>query len=316
MALKFRRSNRLKSFDNSGFGSQAGGRFLNKKTGLPNIKKTGVGILERYSWYHTMLELPMYKFMLLIFIEFITVNIFFALVYWLIGIQHLEGLHQNTLIQKYTELFFFSAQTFTTVGYGRISPVGFWASLTSTIEAFLGLLSFAIATGLFYGRFSRPRAYLKFSENILLAPYKEGKALMFRVAPYKNNALANATINLSVALEEDDNGHKFSKFYNLNTTLTSITTLVLNWTIVHEIDEDSPFYGYTEEDFRNSNFEIFAFVNAFDEVFCNTVMQRTSYISSELIYGAKFTPMYTDTDKTTIMDLKKLNGYTKVELEK
>ena len=157
----------LRTDNTTGFGtnsSSTGGRFVNKD-GKANVLKKGVGILNRYSWYHTMLGMKRGSFLFMLFIIYISVNLFFAGIYYLIGIDHLAGVNAGSSWKNFTEVFFFSAQTFTTVGYGRISPVGFAASAVSTFEAFLGLLSFAIATGLFYGRFSRPRAFLKFSHN-------------------------------------------------------------------------------------------------------------------------------------------------------
>jgi inward rectifier potassium channel len=103
---------------------------------------------------------------------FIGINVFFASIYLLIGLEHLGGLVANTSMEKFGESFFFSAQTFTTVGYGRINPIGFLASFTASLEALIGLLSFAIATGLLYGRFAKPRPFIQYSKNILVAPLK------------------------------------------------------------------------------------------------------------------------------------------------
>ena len=191
----FNKSKSLRTDAGTGFGTNSnstGGRFVNKD-GHANVVKRGVNLLNRYSWYHTMLEMKTGKFLLLIFLIYIVANLFFAGIYYLIGIDHLAGVNTGSSFKNFTEVFFFSAQTFTTVGYGRISPVGFMASAVSTFEAFLGLLSFAIATGLFYGRFSRPQAFLKFSNNALIAPYQEGTALMFSVPPYKKKQLSYIT---------------------------------------------------------------------------------------------------------------------------
>ena len=91
------------------------------------------------------------------------------------------------------------------MGYGRINPVGYLTSTIASFEALLGLLSFALATGLLYGRFAKPKAYLRFSENALIAPFQNITALMFRVAPYKNTTLldAEAKVNLAMTIEED-----------------------------------------------------------------------------------------------------------------
>ncbi|WP_294322980.1 ion channel [uncultured Chryseobacterium sp.] len=315
MARGFKEKIQQKNTENSGFGDNASGRFINKD-GLPNVSRKGVNILNRFSWYHTMLDLSTFQFLSYLVIAYILVNIFFAFIYYLIGVEHLTGIDKSNPMNEFIDVFFFSSQTFTTVGYGRIAPVGFTASLVATFEAFLGLLTFAIATGLFYGRFSRPRAYLKFSDIAVIAPFKEGSALMFRLAPYKNNALTDADVIVTTAIEVIENGAPKSKFYQLKTQLSRINTLALNWTIVHVIDEDSPFNGFSEDDFKNTAIEIIVHIRAFDEVFSNTVVQRTSYVSREIIYGAKFVPMYYPDKQnlSTILDLDKINDYQKAEL--
>ncbi len=303
---------------NTGFGTSSnntGGRFINKD-GQPNVIKKGVGILDRYSWYHTLLGMKLWKFGLLLFTIYIGINLVFAGIYYMVGINHLGGVNTGSSLKNFTEVFFFSAQTFTTVGYGRISPVGFAASAISTLEAFLGLLSFAIATGLFYGRFSRPQAFLKFSNNALIAPYKNGSALMFRMAPYKNNNLSDVETKVTLAVSTEENGKLTDKFFDLELEFAKVNGLSLSWTIVHPIDDKSPFYGLSKEDIASTDMEIMVYVKAFDSVFSNNVTTRTSYVSSEIIWGAKFRLMYhPNEDKSkTILSVDKLNVFDRVTL--
>ncbi|MFN8289508.1 MAG: ion channel [Chitinophagaceae bacterium] len=317
MAL-LKRLRNLRSEDNTGFGTNSnstGGRFFNRN-GKPNVIKHGVGVLERYSWYHTMLEMKRSKFIFLLFVIYIIINLFFAGIYYAIGINHLAGVNSGSSFKNFTEVFFFSAQTFTTVGYGRISPVGFLASSVSTFEAFLGLLSFAIATGLFYGRFSRPRAFIRFSDFALIAPYKKGTALMFRMTPFKNNSLSEVETKVTMAVTTEENGRLTDKFYTLKLEISKIDGMALSWTIVHPITEDSPFAGMTKEDIAASDLEIMVFVRGFDEVFSNNTVARTSYISSEIIWGGKFRIMYHPSkDKSkTILDVDRLNEFERVEI--
>lgn len=139
---------------------------------------------------------------------------------------------------------------------------------------------------------------------------------MFRLAPYKNNALTDADVIVSTAIEVIENGVAKSNFYRLDIQMNKINTLALNWTVVHTIDENSPFYGFSEDDFKSTDIELIVQVRAFDEVFSNTVVQRSSYVTGEIIYGAKFVPMYyPDKDNlTTVLDLDKINEYQKAEL--
>ena len=317
MAL-LKRLRNLKSDITTGFSTNSnstGGRFVTKD-GKANVIKRGVGILNRYSWYHTLLGIKRGKFLFLLFAIYISVNLLFAGVYYIIGINHLAGVNTGSPLKNFTEVFFFSAQTFTTVGYGRISPTGFMASAISTFEAFLGLLSFAIATGLFYGRFSRPRAFLKYSGNSLIAPYKDGSAYMFRLVPFKNNNLSEVEVKVTMVITTEENGKLADKFFNLDLEISKINALALSWTIVHPITEASPFYGLTKEDIAAADIEIMIFVKAFDEVFSNSVVSRTSYISNEIVWGAKFNMMYypSDNKQKTIINIDKLNDFDMVPL--
>lgn len=310
---------RAKTARNTGFGENAsnyGGRFMNKD-GEANIRKTGISVFQKYSWFHGMLAMSRTKFFIIILLFYILVNLAFTVVYYVVGVEHLAGLAEhNSKLEQFIEAFFFSSQTFTTVGYGRISPVGFATSAVAAFQALIGLLSFAVATGLMYGRFSKPTAYLKFSENAVIAPFKDITALMFRLAPYKNTTLTDAEAKLTLGLTVADKGTGLNKFFPLELELDKINTLSLSWTVVHPITEESPLYNLTAEDFQNLTGEIIVLIKAFDDMFSNTVIARTSYTFKEVVFGAKFIPMfYRDNDNnSTNLELAKLNSYNAVTL--
>ncbi|MDQ6904142.1 MAG: ion channel [Bacteroidota bacterium] len=312
MARSHKINTKAKPEINTGFGinpSNYGGRFLNKN-GRANIEKTGIGFLEKISWYHTMLLLSRWKFFSIILIFYVCSNLVFATIYFSIGIKSLGEIPSISHLHNFAEAFFFSTQTFTTVGYGRINPIGFLSSTIAAFEALFGLLSFALATGLLYGRFSKPTAYLRFSEKALIAPYKDINALMFRVAPFKNTNLVDASVNVTLGMTVDENGLKVNKFYQLDLEFSTVTALSLSWTVVHPITEKSPLYNFTKNDFANQKGEILVFIKAFDDMFSNIVVARTSYVFEEVHHGAKFEPMYerASTGDKTIIYLNKLNS--------
>ncbi len=319
MAFLKKLNSKAKATTTTGFGSNAsdyGGRFFNKD-GKPNIEKKGVGFFEGISWFHTLLQIPGWKFFGIIILFYALINLIFAGIYCMIGIEHLGGIIATTFWEKFGEAYFFSTQTFTTVGYGRISPLGFLTSSTAALEALLGLLTFALATGLFYGRFSKPKAYLRFSDNALIAPFNGGNALMIRVASYKNNNLLDAEAKLTAGVTLEENGKPVNKFFQLDLEYSKISALTLSWTIVHPITEDSPFYTFTADDFKNARGEILLYVKAFDDMFSNTVVARTSYIFEEIIIGAKFTPMYkrSNDNQKTVLDISKINSFVKTDIQ-
>lgn len=311
--------NKFKNIDNTGFGTNSnveGGRLTNKD-GTTNLFKTGMPFYERISIYHTLLRMPRSKFLGMVFLLYTSVNVLFAFVYVAIGVNKLQGTENaHSFFEKYVNAFFFSSQTLTTVGYGHISPSGFWANAVASLESLLGILVFALVTGIFYARFSRPRAYILFSDNLLVAPYKGGRALMFRLATFKNNHLTDVDVQLTVAMHVQENGQGVTRFYQLPVEISRINSLAISWTIVHPLNENSPMYQFTETDFSDSKIELIVAIRAFDDHFSNTVQQRTSYTHEDLVYGARFLSMIQRSvhGSTTVLELDKINAFEHVAL--
>ncbi len=318
MPLRKKINSKAQAVKNTGFGTNAssyGGRFVTK-SGNANVRKTGIGFLDSISWYHTMLTIPRWKFFFIVFAFYFLVNFAFASIYYLLGVEHLNGITAIASLDKFGQAFFFSVQTFTTVGYGHISPSGFMTSFVASIEALFGLLSFAIATGLFYGRFSKPKAHIIFSENAIIAPFQEGTALMLRLSPYKNTNLTDAEARMTLGLHMEEEGKMVNKFYTLDLELEKVGSLTLSWTLVHPITERSPFYNMNENDIKTTLGEVIIFIKVFDDMYSTTVVKRASYTFDEIVYGAKFLPMFTrSTDNNkTLLHIDKLNLFERVEL--
>jgi inward rectifier potassium channel len=292
----------------TGFGenaAQMGGRMVNRD-GSFNIQRLGISVRDRVSSYHSMLTMPRWRFLLVIFVAYFLINCFFTFLYWLAGPTGLEGVEHGHGFTRLKDLFFFSTQTFTTVGYGRVNPVGELTNWIAAIESLIGFLSFAIAAGLLYGRFSRPRSFVRFSEKMLLANYKGGKALMFRLVGYKDDhLLTNAEIRVSARLFTPEGTYQF---YNLDLERSHVDSLVLNWTVVHPIDQNSPFDGLTVEQIKALQPEVSALLIGFDEVYSSTVMARNSYALSDLLFGFRFAPMYFRGKSNTKLDLSLLDS--------
>ncbi|HSC39046.1 MAG TPA: potassium channel family protein, partial [Chitinophagaceae bacterium] len=216
-----------KTDDTTGLSTKASdnaGRIFTKG-GTANIAIRGVPFFRRFSIFRFMLEISFWQFLGVILSFYLFVNFFFAGIYTAIGVQNLGGMEAKSLDGKFWEAFFFSAQTLSTVGYGHVYPSGMAANCVAAAESLLGLLMFAIATGLMYGRFSQPRAYLQFSNNALFAPYKDGVALMLRFAPYKKHLLSEVEVKLTLAVQVQEDGAMRNRFYNLELELSKATTL-------------------------------------------------------------------------------------------
>lgn len=303
-----------KSLNNTGFDnstSNSSGRAITLE-GRFNVKRTGIPFFERISIYHSLINMKPSHFLLFVLGIYLFINLIFAIIYYIIGIQYLGGTNVNASCSNaFAECFFFSAQTLTTVGYGVLHPTNIITNVISSFESLFGWMAFAVLTGLLYGRFSRPKAYLKFSENALITPYKEVTALMFRLAPFKNTQLTEAEVTINISYRIEENGKLVTKFFTLKPQVEKINLLSLNWTVVHLIDDSSPLWNMTQDEIIENQTEILIFFKAFDEHFSNTVKQNYSYTAKEIVFNAKFDIMFkrSDDNQYTILELDKINDY-------
>jgi inward rectifier potassium channel len=163
--------------------------------------------------YSRLINMTWIKFITLIFLWYFLLNILFAGIYFFIGIEHLT-IEKSTPFQDFLNSYFFSAQTLTTLGYGLVSPQGNITAFISSLEALIGLIGFAFMTGLLYGRFSKPKAAIRFSDVMVLRPFKEKRAVMFRLMNKRTNVMIEPKIKVTLAINElDDKGVFFKKVF-------------------------------------------------------------------------------------------------------
>lgn len=263
-------------------------RFLTPQ-GVVNVQRAGLGKYNNTDLYHYLTTVSSGKLSLFILIGYIAINLIFGGIYYLIGPENFEGVNHGSEFQKFLSLFFFSAQTITTLGYGHLYPVSNGASIAAAVESLMGLLSFAIATGLIFGRFSRPKAHILYSKNILVAPYDEITGLMFRITNTKQYELIEAETVVNMTITNPETNKR--EFYNLELEINRISFLSLSWTIVHPINDKSPLYGLSIADLETRDVEILILVKAISDTFGQTVYSRTSYKSEQMIENAKFVPV-------------------------
>jgi inward rectifier potassium channel len=317
MPILNRTSPLFKQNDDTGFGigSSNGQRFVNRD-GTFNVRREGGSALNRYSIYNYLLSISTGKFILIILTAFFLINLSFTAIYLAMGSRQFAGIEGNNLWEHAVEIFFFSTQTFTTVGYGRINPVGFIANLAAALEALSGLMSFALMTGLIYGRFAKPRANLLFSDIAVVAPYRGITGLMFRLVSSKEfHSLTDLSVKVNVGLQVMEDDKPVYKFFVLDLERNRVDSLPMNFTVVHPINEKSPLWNMNEADMETADVELYVLVRAYDDVYSATVQQRTSYIFKEIKHGVKFVPMYHESadGSITIIEMDKLNETKSVE---
>jgi len=308
---------KLKSISGNdlGFGNSAtvnNQRMINPD-GSSNVRRIGLPFFRTSDIYNYLISMSWSKFCLLILISYLIINSLFALIYMSAGMENLIGIEGHTTPDKFLDAFFFSAQTISTVGYGHIYPRGVLTSSIAAIESMLGLLAFALATGLLYGRFSRPTAKILYSKNMLIAPYQDGKGLMFRLANYRSNQLIEIEVQVLLSMNSEEKGNSSRKFYALELERSKISLLTLSWTIVHPINEASPLFGLNPEYLDKCDAEFLVMIKAFDDTFSQTVHSRTSYRNEEMVWNAKFRPVFKPDEKGIYtIDLSQISVYDKV----
>ncbi|SOE19828.1 inward rectifier potassium channel [Spirosomataceae bacterium TFI 002] len=273
-----------------GFGTKATSTQarLVKADGDFNVIKLGQSFEVKLNLYHRLITMHWSRFVGLIFAFYILLNFIFAVIYYAIGIEHLNGVFAQNGLTQFQEAFFFSSQTLTTVGYGQISPTGFLTSMIAAIEALLGLMSFAIMTGLLYGRFSRPTPFIKFSKKALISPYLDTNALMFRCVNERSNQLMNVSVSIILSRNEEVKGNLIRKYYTLDLEREKVKFFPMSWTIVHPITKGSPLLGQTPESLAASDSEIVVALEGTNDTLSDPIYARHSYLYSELTWGAKF----------------------------
>lgn len=277
-----------------GFGSvvteQAGPRFLNRD-GSFNVQRDGFGLFSSLNLYHTLLSMSWSKFLGLVLLLYFLSNIFFGAIYASFGEQGLVDA-TGSLNGLFLSGFFFSVQTFATIGYGTLHVVGVVPNLIVTVESYYSLIANALITGLVFARFARPTARIIFSDIAVIAPYQDISGLMFRIANGRSNQLIEVKAQVTFARFVMENGKRVRKFDSLALERRSVTFFPLTWTVVHPIDEGSPLWGCNEDDLRASDAEILILLTATDETFASIVHQRSSYKPDEIRYGYKFVSIY------------------------
>jgi inward rectifier potassium channel len=283
-------------------------RFLNPD-GSFNVVREGLPFWRSLSLYHWLLSISWPAFFLVVSGGYFATNLAFAVGYLLCGPDALQGLSDVTNPEsRFWESYFFSVHTLATIGYGTISPKSMPAHLLVTLEALVGLLGFALATGLLFARFSRPSARILYSSNAVVAPYREGTALMFRIANARSSQLIDVRATVSLGWLERIDGKPTRRFHELGLERRKVDFFPLHWVVVHPIDERSPLRGITREQLAASGAEVYVMITGVDEMFSQPVFSRTSYRAEDVVFGHRFSDIFIDPGAGRVgIDLRRLH---------
>ena len=290
------------------------GTRLIREDGEFNVTRRGRPMLAPYQ---NLVEMGWWQFLFWTTLTYVVLNVLFALGFFWIGVDELSNIDPaGPWHYRLLHCFYFSTQTFTTVGYGTISPVGPGANVLASFLAYFGWVALAIMTGLFFARFSRPGEVIIFSEKVLIAPYEEGlSSLQFRIANRRNEKLINLAAQVVLTwLVPDEGTGKLKRYFSpLALERDMIALFPLNWTIVHPITEDSPLRTWEPDDFERKHAELLVMVEGYDQTFAQNVHVKRSYIHGDIQWNARFEPMYREREHMTELFLDCIDHYAETE---
>ena len=282
-------------------------RMINSDGSYNVIKKGSTkGIRDIFKY---LVEISWTWFFTILFVGYIIFNLIFTVIYLYFGSENIAGVSpENGPI--FFQTFFFSIQTFTTVGYGTLAPIGIPTQVVAAIEAFVGFMSFSLATGLLYGRFSRPRSKLKFADNFVFSKYEDGYSFKFKLTNLRDVVLQDVEAKIITMFnKENKEGSMVRTYYEVPITLPKIDIMALTWTLVHKIDEESPFWEKTKEEIIKQHPEFLIFVNGFDEIYSERTRARKSYVVDDIIWNKNFATNFKSLENgKLIMDVRDLNN--------
>ena len=299
-----------------GFGSVVGGaneRRLIERDGRFTARRDGFSPLSYLNGYHALLTMTWPKFLGIVTLAYLAVNGLFASLFLLCGNEALGGIGMERMGGRFLRAFFFSVDTFATIGYGNVYPLGAAANWLVTLESILGILAVALLTGLVFARFARPTAALQFSAVGVVAPYQGKTGFMFRITNARSNQLMELEAKVQFT-RIDGSGRRYTQ---LALERTKVVFFPMSWTIVHPIDETSPMWGVTHEDLVAGEAEFLILISGIDETFAQLVHARSSYKPAEIVFGKKFASVYNPVGKdgTISIDVSKLSDIEDAPLE-
>ncbi len=288
-------------------------RLLNRD-GSFNVERTGLKLTSLLNPYHFLLTMTWKMFLGQTLLIYFLSNVLFGLFYSLIGAEALVDTSSVPLENIFLRGFFFSVQTFATIGYGTIHPIGLFANLLVTVESYYSMIMTALVTGIVFARFARPTTRILFSEMAVIAPFQDKTAFMVRLVNARNNQMIEVEARITFSRLVNENGKIVRRFDMLELEREKVLFLPLAWTVVHPIDEKSPLCGLTEKDLEESNAEFAILLSAMDETYAQEVHTRTSYKPNELKFGYKFANIYNETEsgEKISIDVRKLSKIEKV----
>jgi len=275
-------------------------RSLAAERGIPGVIWLGMEMARERDLYARFLTLSPLAFLAVFAGAYLLINVLFALLY----LADPGGIG-NARLGSFADAFFFSVQTMATIGYGNMFPKSVFANLVVTVETIVGLLTFAVTTGLIFARFSRPSARVLFSDIAVIHPFEGTPALMFRMANARRNVILQAEVRVTLLRREvTAEGVEIQRQRDLKLVRQQSSFFGLTWTVIHQIDKTSPLHGTTPEALRAAETVVAVLLAGTDETLNQTVHARFAYSADKILWNHRLVDVITRApDGRRIIDL-------------
>lgn len=251
------------------------------------LVRTGLNARWSDDLYHRTLRLSWPQFFLLIALAYGTVNLIFGILYFA-----QPGSILNSRPGFFRDAFFFSVETFGTIGYGVLAPGTDYANVLMTLETLIGLTFTAITTGIMFARISRPTARVLFSDSAVIAIHEGVPTLMVRAGNARPNQILEADASLALLRNEiSPENLRMRRFYDLKLERSHTPIFALSFTVMHKIDEASPLFGLDTASLADMDAEFILSLTGLDETSAQPVYARHSYLARDLRFGHAYIDM-------------------------
>lgn len=252
--------------------------------------------------YHYLMRTTWPKVIQFYLATFLFFNTLFALIYLAVP-GSISGPH------TFRNAFFFSVQTFSTVGYGTVSPQNLYGNIIVVLEIMTGVLTVAVTAGLAFSKFSKPSAKLIYSKNMVLTTFEHEPVIMFRLANARGNQITSAKVEFHRIYQfKTKEGNQIIRFMPLKLIRSYSPVFALSWSVYHPIDSESPFFEMTHEELKNSKDEFYVIFNGVDSAFSQTINDVHNYKMNDLLINHKFVDiLHHDEKGTRYIDYEKFD---------
>jgi inward rectifier potassium channel len=220
--------------------------------------------------FTVLLRAPWPNFWFVMAGAYLSVVFLFALLYYTDS-TNLQVRDEDSM--RLSDAFFFSVQTFTTIGFGAVYPQTVLADVLVTIESFVGAAFMTMGSGLLFVRVSRPRSHIAFARVAVVAGTPP--VLSVRVVNTRPSVrLLDTNVRLSVLAEAKD--ARVADFHGkalvrLKLVRDWSASFAFPWTLRHVITDNSPLAGLTAENVKKRLVFVEAFISGTDESYLQQV---------------------------------------------